>query len=26
VCEVLRFIGELVNEGHGTYLVEEASA
>jgi ketosteroid isomerase-like protein len=25
VCEVLRFVGELVSEGHGTYLVEAAS-
>jgi ketosteroid isomerase-like protein len=25
VCEVLKFAGELVSEGHGTYLVEGSS-
>ncbi len=26
VCEVLTFLGELVNEGHGTYVVEGLAA
>lgn len=25
VCEVLTFVGQLVSEGHGTYLVEGSS-